>query len=684
MRVGLSVLLAALLIGLSALIASAGEQPATGKDAAARYEVRSPDGEIELSVSLKDTARTTVPTYRITYQGKTIIGDSRLGRVFEDSSLFAGRLAVEDVIRRSRDTTYEVVHGASATARNHYNELVLMLREETKPHRRIDLMFRVYNDGAAFRYRIPEQEGLTDFTITEERSTFAFTGNPTAYTQPLGSYTTPHEGTYEAVRLRALSSADSVLGVPLLLQYPEGPYVAVTEADLTDYAGMYLSGTAQGSGVLVSQLSPYPDQPTVKVKAAAPHVSPWRVVMIGDEPGALIESNIIINLNDPSRIEDTSWIEAGKILFPWWNGFVVKGADIDAGVNTATIKYYIDFCAEQGIEYMSLDGLGDQVWYGGPVPYQGADITTGNPELDVQEVVQYAHRKGVELRLWIHWKAVQEQMDKAFPVYEQWGIEGVMLDFMNRDDQQMVNFYHEVLRKAAEHHLTVNFHGAYKPTGIRRTYPNLLTREAVRNLEFYKLLQLDAPLTAEHEVTVPFTRMLAGPLDFHHGGFRAVREEEYEEKKSFIAPVVIGTRARALAMYVVYFDPLPMLVDYPAAYRGEEGFEFLKRVPTTWDDTNVLHGAVGDYITIARRKGNSWYVGSMTDGEARSLEISLDFLPEGAFVADVYADVLAGGASPNEVNHETLRVTRSDTIRVQMAPRGGHVLRLRPATGLFE
>jgi alpha-glucosidase len=338
------------------------------------------------------------------------------------------------------------------------------------------------------------------------------------------------------------------------------------------------------------------------------------------------------------------------------------------------MKHYIDFCAEQGIEYHTLDGF-DRAWYGGPiVPYQGADITRSVPEIDLPEVLGYARRKGVRLRLWLNWQAAQAHMQAAFPLYEQWGIEGVMLDFMDRDDQSMVNFLQEAVRLAARHRLTVTMHGVSKPTGLCRTYPNLLTTEAVLNLEYNKWDPQGVP--PEHEVTVPFTRMLAGPLDFHQGSFRHVRPREFEPHN--VAPVVKGTRARTLASYVVFENHLPMVADYPAAYLKQPGLELLRQIPATWEETRVVGGAVGQYITVARRAGKQWYVGSMTDSSPRQLAIPLDFLGPEQFVAEVYADDLDAPDQPSKLMIRRLQVVARDALRADLAPAGGHVVRLTP------
>jgi alpha-glucosidase len=412
------------------------------------------------------------------------------------------------------------------------------------------------------------------------------------------------------------------------------------------------------------------------VTGKAPFVSPWRILMISDDPGQLLESNIILHLSDPPAIEDTSWIKPGKTTFPWWNHYVLEGVDFKPGVNTATMKHYIDFCAEQGIPYHSLDGL-DIAWYGGPIAPNGpTDVTTAAPSIDMPELLRYAKEKGVRLRLWMHWKALKPQIDEAFATYERWGIEGVMVDFMDRDDQEMVRFYHEMARKAARHHLTVTLHGAYKPTGMERTWPNVLTYEAVLNQEYNKWRgPADRGTPPAHNLDVAFIRMLAGPLDYHQGGMRNVLPENYHFRD--IAPPVPGTRGHQLAMYVVYQNHLSMMADYPAAYRGQPGLKFLVEVPTTWDETRVLHAEFGKCIVIARRKGDVWYLGGMTAGEARTLTLPLRILGDGSYRAELYEDQLADG--PTAVSLRKQIVSADKPLEVVIPRAGGFVGRLSPA-----
>jgi alpha-glucosidase len=633
--------------------------------------VRAPGEQVAVDFRVAPTG----PVYRVSYRGKTVVDESPLGVTFQAGGALKD-LEVTDVRRDSRDETYPLFAGKSATARDHYNEATVVLRERGGGGgaRTIEVALRAYDDGAAFRYRFVARPGATEFAITSEDSSFALAPGATAWVLPVPNYTSHYEFHYRRNKMSELKP-DQLIGLPLMVELPDGgPAIAITEANLTNYAGMYLKpGAADARNVLRSALSPLPGQKEVKVKASAPHVSPWRVIMIADTPAKLIESNLVANLNDPCAIDDTSWIKPGKVAFLWWNGYLVGHNGRRGAVDTETFKHYVDGAAELGFAYSSIDGL-DIAWYGGKIPGYGEhDITVPVEGLDMPDVLAHAKRKGVRIRLWVASQGLRKYLDKALETYARWGVEGIMVDFIERDDQEGVNWIREVVEKAAKHKLTVTLHNCPKPTGLSRTYPNLLAREAVRNQEWNKWDP--AGVSPEHNLIVPFTRMLAGPLDYHSGGFRSVTVADYRPRD--VAPDVMGTRCHQLAMYVVYENPMPMAVDYPAAYRGRPGIDFLSAVPTTWDETRVIQGQIGDFITIARRKGQDWYVGSMTDATARELKLPLDFLGEGKFVAETWADDAAAG--PNGVGRKTTNVTAADAITVKMIAAGGHVARIRPA-----
>jgi alpha-glucosidase len=438
---------------------------------------------------------------------------------------------------------------------------------------------------------------------------------------------------------------------------------------------MYLR---KGNGPLSlrTELSPHTDKSGIAVEANAPVTTPWRVLMIGDEPGRLVESNMILNLNPPSKIADTSWIRAGKSAWDWWSGEMAPSVNFKTGMNTATMKHYIDFSSESGFPYMLIDAGWALADRNSPQDYSAlADITKVTPEIDMPELLRYAKQKNVRLWLWSHWTSVDKYMDKAFPLFEQWGIAGVKIDFMNRDDQEMVGWYHRVVELAAQHHLMIDYHGAYKPDGLRRSWPNLITREGVMGKEYLKWSARTSPV---HNTTLPFTRMLAGPLDYTPGAFGNSNRENFIARNN--EPMGLGTRAHELALFVVLESPLMMVSDFPEHYAGQHDFEFIKQVPVTWDEIRVISGRPMENITVARRSGNDWYVGSLTNWDERTVRVPLDFLGEGKYTAEIYADAPDAATNATHTTFTKQAVDRSTAVDVKMVSGGGNAIWIHPSS----
>lgn len=637
--------------------------------------IASPDGMLELEFAnqrFPAGAEDVKPCYRVSYQGRTLVDFSPLGLAVRggDSAWILDRgFRVVDAQTSCSDRTWAFAFGKASSIGDNYRELTVLLQQEAHPGRELHLVFRVYDEGVALRYFLPSQGKTADFAIAEERTSFYFTGDHRVFAQKHLSFRTSYDQPYKPMRLHDIQTT-SLIGLPMLIQVEDGPWMALSEADLTDYAGMYLS--AEGGRVkncLRAKLSPKPGEPGVKVAGRMPFSTPWRVIMVGEAIGDLIESNLILNLNDPCALEDTSWIKPGKAAWPWWSGGSVAGESFKGGMNTATMLHYIDFAAEARLQYLVIDAG----WYGNMFT---GDITKPIAAVDMPKIVNYARERGISVILWLHWLRASKQMDQAFPLYERWGIAGVKVDYMRRDDQDMVRFYHETLRKAAAHHLVVDFHGGYKPTGIRRTYPNLLTQEAVRGLEYNKWTNWCDP---EHDVMLAFTRLLAGEMDYTPGGFRNATRAEFRPK--YHEPFTLGTRCHQLAMFVIYESPLQMVSDHPAAYRGETGLEFIKDVPTVWDETRVVLAEVGDLIVIARRKGAEWYLGGMTDWTPREVEIPLGFLGDGEYTAEIYADGGDADDKPRSVRVARETVTRASRMKIRMAAGGGVAMQIIPRPG---
>ena len=624
----------------------------------------SPDGRVQIELSLRDG----VPHYRVQFRKATVVDHARLGIAWADGSAFGAACAIVSAEPATIREEYTQVSGKRRSVVSKANEVVVTLRE-TGTKRTWVMVLRAADDGAAFRYRFPKQDGWETPTIASERTEFRLPADATAFALPLNGFTTSHEKRYEAKAAKDVPKS-YLLGLPLTLALPDGTFAAITEANVNEYAGLYLAPV--GDGNFAARLSPSPKDKAAAVRVTLPHVSPWRVIMLGDRIGALVESDCVLNLSEPCAIADPSWIKTGKTTFPWWNGFHEENVPFTPGLNTATAKHYIDFCAEAGIPYHSLDGVGNTAWYGGPiVPYQGTDPTKAIAGLDLPAVLAHAKAKGVKIRLWMNWGAAEKHMEHAFPAFQGMGIEGVMLDFMDRDDQEMNRFVRKAVKLAAECKLTVTLHGCPQPTGLERTYPNLLSHEGVMNLEYDKWDKLGIP--PEHEVTIPFTRMLAGPLDFHQGSFRTVKPEAFKPQNK--APLVMGTPARTLASYVVYQNHLSMVADYPSAYRGHPGTPILAAIPTTWDDTKVLDAEIGAFAVIARRSGASWHIGAMTDRRERTRKLPLTFLPPGKFRAEISGD---DETAKFGLGFRTEVVTGGSTLTLTLAPAGGAYVRIVP------
>ena len=631
--------------------------------------LKSPDGNIVFDFKLTKEA----PIYQVRYKGKTLIADSKLSLSFKGTNNFGANLKMSRPIFNTVDETYNLVIGKTETVNNHYRQVTISLIESIEANRKINLVVRAFNDGLAFRYEFPEQQNWSSYTLTDENTSFNISGNPKVRTLLWDNYNNSHEGFYQKLSLEEIKE-DVLMDMPALFEFPEKTYMAITEANLRDYAGMYLS---KKNGVLKSQLSPLQGQKEIKVNAILPHRSPWRVMMISDRVGALIESNILTSLTEPSKFSDLSWLKPGKTSFHWWNGDIIPDTTFAPGANFETNKYYIDFCARNNIEYHSVIGYGGFAWYvsdaaGYSEVGPNTDVTKPVPSLDMQRICDYAKQKGVGIHVWVHWKSIYPQLERSFAQFEKWGIKGMMVDFLERDDQEMVNIQEEILKKAAEHKLFIQFHGAYKPTGLNRTYPNEFTREGTHNYEFNKWSK--EAVSPDHDIDMPFTRLLAGATDYHLGGFRAVPESTF--KTQYTRPLMTGTRCHMLAMYVVLESYLAMVADYPAAYEGQPGFEFLQKVPTVWDQTVVPDAEVGEHVTIARRKGTDWYVGSINNSKARSIKVALDFLPPGNYTAEMYKDAPDVKENPNHLIKQIKTVTMTDVITLELAAGGGQVMHL--------
>lgn len=634
-------------------------------------QLTSPNGKLKFSLTLEREH----PVYDIQYQKQALVQNSPLSLVF-DNGAFGEGLKMNKPVFSTKEETYELIVGKSKTVHSLSKEVVIPLEETTAPFRKINLVVRAFNDGIAFRYEFPEQPNWKSYVMYDENTAFNVVDNPKFLGMYLPSYQTSHEATYSHVKYEEIKERN-LMDMPALFEYPNHIFMAITEAAVRDYAGMYLW---KENGCLQGKLSPKLNQEQIKVEASLPHQSPWRVFMISDRVGALIESDLLTNLNEPCKIEDTSWIKPGKTTFTWWNGNVTPDTTFLGGNNFPTNKYYIDFAARNGLDFHSIYGYAEQPWYTDDgtwfgFPGENSDITKPVSSLNMQEICDYAKSQGVQIHLWTNWKPLYAKIDEAFALFEKWGVVGMMIDFMDRDDQEMIRIQEEFLAKAAKHHLFVQFHGSSKPSGLHRTYPNEFTREGTLNYENFKGCMVT---TADHDISMPFTRLLAGAADYHLGGFRALPKDKFKIQQS--NPYVTSTRCHMLAMYVVLESYLGMICDTPEAYEGQPGFEFLQTVPTTWDKTVVPDASVNEYVAIARRHGDDWYVGAINNSQARDVEIALDFLGKGDYKVTLYKDAQDTDTNPNHLIKETFTVTAKDKITVLLASDGGAAMHIQPVS----
>ena len=628
--------------------------------------VSSPDGKLKFL--LKITPETV--SYEVNYKKQLLVENSLLGFSF-DNGEFGSNLKTGKVRRKSIDETYELVVGKVSSARNHCNEMIVPLQEKEAPGRLINLVVRAFNDGVAFRYEFPEQEGWNSYVMYDEKTQFRLNGNPMTLLMYLPGYINTHEGVYTHTEYDKIAKK-RLIEMPVTLEFDNGIYMSITEAAVRDYAGMYLVKEKNG---FAGKLSPRLGQEKIKVEINEfPHRTPWRVLSVADRVGGLLETNILTSLNEPCKIEDTSWIKPCRTTFTWWNGNVVPDSTFSPGNNFETNKYYIDFAARNGLDAHGIYGYAETPWYyddnfnfgwAGP----NADITRPIPCLNMPRIVEYAKSKEVGIHLWVHWRPLYDKLEEAFALYEKWGVKGLMVDFLDRDDQEMIRIQEEILQAAARHRLFIQFHGSSKPSGLTRTYPNEFTREGTLN---YEVCKWDTLVNADHDISVPFTRLLAGPTDYHLGGFRALPRDEF--KIQYVNPYVMSTRCHMMAMYVVLENHLTSLCDTPMAYEGQPGFEVLRTVPGTWDEMRVPLAEFNKYVTVARRNGTDWWIGTLNDGTARTLNLKLDFLGEGEYRAEVYTDAPDAERNPNHLSKEIRTVTRKDKIELPLAVDGGAVL----------
>ena len=593
-----------------------------------KYTLESPDKNIKVEI----TAGKDVLTYSVMHNEIVIINDSPITMALDNGTTLGVKPVVRSYKTASNDKLIKSNFYKKEFVEDYYNEITLFFRGS------YEIQFRAYNDGIA--YRFCTRFTNSQITILKEEVTYNFTDNHTVYIPYVNAsksdesdiikkqFFNSFENVYEIENISDLDS-NRLAFLPILIDFDNGKKVVITESDVEDYPGTYLR-KGDGNSLVGIQAS-YPKKEKqggynmlqnivteredyiAKVKGAREF--PWRCMIITDDDKELANNDMVYRLASPSRIEDISWIVPGKVAWEWWNASNIKDVDFESGINNETYKYYIDFASEYGIEYIILD----EGW----AVNKKADLFDIVPDIDLIELIEYADNKGVGIVLWAGHYAIERDMDSVCRYYSEIGIKGFKVDFVDRDDQKAVNFYYKMAETAAKYHLLIDFHGAYKPTGLNRTYPNVLNFEGVYGLENVKWNQ-DLDLVT-YETTIPFIRMLAGPMDYTQGAMRNANKDNYRAVWS--EPMSQGTRCRQLAEYVIFESPFNMLCDSPSNYKDEdECTRFIADIPTVWDETIALDGKVGEYIVIARRSGDRWYIGGITNWEEREVEIDLSEL----------------------------------------------------------
>jgi alpha-glucosidase len=613
--------------------------------------------------------------FRVETQGKILLTSSPLGLEFEGGVKLGPRAVITRTVRAGHDGQWENRFGSNRLVRDRWREMHLTLEEPGAPRRTFGLIVRAYDDGVAFRYELPESTGLGHFVLTTELTEFRFADD---YRCWAGGESAATEARYGESRISAIPSGKpgqpfrSIL--PLLVETPAG-YLAISESDLLDWAGMSITGT--GTTAVRVTLDPRADGQGLVV-SSAPRVSPWRVLMYGRTAAALAGSDLIATLATPSRLQDTSWVKAGACAWdPWWTGTNPHDPDpshtaVLARGTTAADKKYIDLAAEMGWPYQLMDWF----WYKNMTLYSKslqstpnselADFTQSDPTINIRELVQYAKSKNVRLFIWAHSLDVETfGVEKALAYFAEQGFAGVKIDFINSQSQEAVRWCEKVLATAARYHLMIDFHGTYKPTGMARTYPNFITQEGVLGNEYNKLPGNQCTLL--HTITLPFTRALLGPMDFTPGGFLNRPPKDF---RISVPAEVMGTRARQLAMTVIYPSPLTVMCDSPMNYRGQAGIEFLRAIPTVWDESVVLSGEVAQSIVVARRSGERWYVAAMNGENSAQLQVPLKFLGKGKWTLRSFADK-ADSSDYEAVVESTRDMDAESVLPVSLAPGGG-------------
>ena len=630
--------------------------------AAATYEVTSPNKKIHLRIDVGPGIE-----YDLLLNQVPLLENSTLALDVERRKLGVAPQVVSAIPTTVNRELRVPVPQKFAVLREHYNELRLVFKDAYA------VVFRLYNEGMAYRFETSLPQNTV--RVYNEEAALTFAGNFHVYYPKEEGFFSHNEREFVYLPLKEITQS-SLASIPVIVDTNTGAKLMLAESDVDNYPGLWFRGN--GNNTLSATFPAYPIAEELKgdrdfsVTKTADYIAetngtrtfPWRIVGVAETDADLITNHLVYLLAQPSQVSDTSWIKPGKVAWDWYNANNIYGVDFKSGINTATYKYYIDFASKHGLEYIILD----EGWY------KLGNLLEVVPEMNIEELVAYGKQKNVGIILWVVWKTLDDQFEPAFNQFTKWGVKGLKVDFMQRDDQKVMEFYERVCREAAKRKMVVDFHGGIRAATMTRTWPNLLTNEGVRGLEQTKWSKHANP---EHNVTLPFSRMLVGPMDYTPGAMVNSGSEK-NFAPVFERPMSLGTRGHQLAMYVVYESPLQMLADSPSHYlREPEIMEFLGPVPTVWHETRVLHAKMGDYVVIARRHNQDWYVGAMTDWTGRDLELSLSFLPAGRYELDEYRDGINADRIGSDYQRVKSIVENKTRLSIKLAPGGGWVARIR-------
>jgi alpha-glucosidase len=638
---------------------------------AQKFNLLSPDNKLKVEILIGNTV-----SYIVKHEQDTLVYPSSVALKLENKTL-GHNPKIKRTEKSTFDTIIESPFYKRSSIRDNYNQLTFTFKDD------YTLIFRLYDEGMAYRFITT---GKTDFVVIDEEANFNLGYNSFAYIP----YVRSDANTYEEQFFNSFENIYSYSGIkewnktklafsPIVVERVNGKKIAIAEADLFSYPGMFLYNPNQ-SLILKGKFANYPskeeqhehvvqsnvtERKNYIAECSAKTVFPWRIILVSQNDKDLADSDMVYRLATPSKVADVSWIKPGKVAWEWWNDSNLYGVDFKTGINNETYKHYIDFASKNHIEYVILDA--------GWSVYETNDLFDVVPEINLKELIRYADKKNVGLILWAGYNGFNKDIEKVCRHYSEMGIKGFKIDFMDRDDQIMVDFHVRAAKAAASYKLIIDFHGTYKPSGLQRTYPNVLNFEAVHGLE-----QLKFPTAAdqvEYDVTLPFIRQIAGPVDYTQGAMRNAAKNNF--RPVFAEPMSQGTRCRQLAAYIVFESPLNMLCDSPSNYEKEpECTGFITQIPTVWDNTVAIDGKIGEYVVIARQKGRDWYIGAFTNWDARTLDLDLSFLEDGAFTAEIFKDGINAGKVACDYKKEIIPITKNKTLTIKMAPGGGFAIKI--------